>query len=246
MRTLFAARLPVGLAVLGALFAASLAAAAPASAGGVPVSVRAVTWTGEILFDREVRARTVSVPTSRRATCLGGTPSDGSATVPGATALGALHLAATARKPRRPLLLSNAFDFGLGVCAVGRRVAVGEQWWELSVNHEPSSLGGEGTKLKAGDEVLWYLSETYNATSPDELHLRVPASVVAGRPFTVKVRAFDDQGRARPVEGARLPVPGSALTDARGETRLTLRSSRRLVARATGLIPSGREFVRVR
>jgi hypothetical protein len=252
LKTLSAARQPSGLVVaVAVLVSASLALAtgftttAGASTGKVPVTVRAVTWKGEILFDREVRAGTTRVPTSRRATCLGGTPSNGSVTVPGATALGALQQAAQARKPRLPLLLTNAFDFGLGVCGIGNRVAAGEQWWELTVNHRPSTLGGEGTKLEPGDEVLWYLSETFNETSPDELHLVAPETAVAGRPFTVRVLAYNDRGRPRPVEGARVPVAGSALTDARGETRITLRSSRQLVARATSLIPSGREMVRV-
>jgi hypothetical protein len=241
MKKFSAARSALGLALLLAVVIAPAAGAA----AKVPVTVRAVTWKGEILFDREVRTGTTSVPTSSKATCFGGSPSNSSATIPGATALGALQDAAMLRKPRRPLLLTNAFDFGLGVCGVGDDVATGEQWWELSVNHKPSSLGGEGTKLKAGDTVLWYLSETFNRPSPDELRLSAPDNATAGKPITVRVVALNDQGRARPVKGAKLSVPGAAPTDARGVTRVTLGSNARLVARAGDLIPSNRELVKV-
>jgi hypothetical protein len=241
MKTFSAVRSALGLALLLAVVIAPAAGAA----GKVPVTVRAVTWKGEILLDREVRTGTTSVPTSSKATCFGGSPTDSKRTIPGATALGALQDAAMLRKPRRPLLLTNAFDFGLGVCGVGDKVATGEQWWELSVNHKPSSLGGEGTRLKAGDTVLWFLSETFNRTSPDELRLSAPDKVAAGKPFAVKVVSMNDQGRARPVRGAKLSVPGAAPTDSRGVTRVTLGSKTRLVARSGDLIPSNREVVRV-
>jgi hypothetical protein len=241
MKKLSAVRSALGLSLLLA-FAFVPAAGA---ADKVPVTVRVVTWQGEILLDRDVRTGTTSVPTSSKADCFGGSPSNSTVSIPGATALGALRDAAMLRKPRRPLLLTNAFDFGLGVCGVGGKVAEGEQWWELSVNHKPSSLGGEGTRLKAGDRVLWFLSETYNRPSPDELRLTAPDNVSSGRPFAVKVVAVNDKGRARPVKGARLSIPGSPLTDARGVTRVTLTSKTRLVARATDLITSNRESVRV-
>jgi hypothetical protein len=245
MNRRIASRVVLGLALLVA-WPAALPAAGSAD---VPVTVRAVTFDGDILLDRKIRAGTTRVPTSRQADCLGGSPSDGRVSIPGATALGALQEAAMLRRPRRPLLLTNAFDFGLGVCGVGGRVARGEQWWELSVNHVPSSLGGEGTKLEAGDEVLWYLSETYMQPSPDELGLSAPDSVPVGRPFKVRVLAYDDRGRGRPVEGARISVPGSQLSDSRGYSRVTLGSRAGLfsmVARSSGFIPSDREYVRVR
>lgn len=217
----------------------------PAASANVPVHVRAVTWQGKILVDRTVKTGSTTVPSSSRATCLGGSPSNGRRTIPGATALGALSDAASTGRPRLPLLLSNAFDFGLAVCGVGDSVARGEQWWELSVNHKPSMLGGEGTKLKRGDVVLWFLSKTYNKPSPDELTVRVPRQVKRNRPFSVRVLAYNDQGRVRPIQGARISVSGSRPTNARGYSRIILNSSKVIVARAGKLIPSSRTFVRI-
>ena len=237
-----AAKLFLGLS-MPVLLCLSLA---PPASSAVPVQVRAVTWQGKILLDRTVRTGTTTVPTSARADCFGGSPSNGSVRIPGATALGALHDAQAKRKPRRPLLLTNAFDFGLGVCGVGGAVAEGEEWWELSHNHGPSSLGGEGTKLRKADTVLWYLAESFNEASPDELYLDAPRSVRRNRSFRVRVTAFNDKGRARPVKGARLSRPGSPKTNARGYARIRIGARTRLVARARGLIVSNREVVRVR
>lgn len=231
------------LGLLG-LFLLSGIAPSAAAAGKVPVHVRAVTWQGKILIDRTVRTGTTTVPTSSRAACFGGSPSNGSKWVPGATALGALQDAQATRKPRRPLLITNAFDFGLGICGVGGAVAEGEQWWELTHNHKASSLGGEGTRLRKNDTVLWYLAESHNLASPDELYLKAPEKVSKGRSFRVRVMAFDDKGRKRPVRGARLSIGGS--TNAGGYARVELRKKTRFVARADGLIVSNRAVVRVR
>jgi hypothetical protein len=236
-----ASRLILGLALL---FAIQSLGQANASAD-VRVNVRAVTFSGKILIDRDVRTGTTTVPTRARATCLGGTPADGSKKIEGATALGALHDAATQTRPRQPLLLSNAFDFGLGVCGVGGSVASGEQWWELTVNHRPSMLGGEGTRLKAGDDVLWFLSRTYNSPSPDELRLVAPETTNRNGWVRVRVFAHDDSGRRTPVEGAELNLDGAPLTGADGYSRFRLKRSARLVARQPGFIPSNREMIRV-
>lgn len=237
-----AAKLFLGLAV-PVLVGLSLA---PSTSAGVPVHVRAVTWEGKILLDRTVKTGTTTVPTRAAATCLGGSPGNGSKEIPGATALGALQDAQAKRRPRRPLLISNAFDFGLGLCGVGNKVAQGEQWWELTHNHRPSTLGGEGTRLRRGDTVLWYLAQSFNLASPDELYLKAPQRVRKGKSFRVRVVAFDDKGRSRPVEGARLSLAGAGKTNARGYTRTRIKGKTRLVARAPGLIVSNRALVRVR
>ncbi len=235
-----------GRLIFGLLALVLLSGVAPsaAAAGKVPVHVRAVTWQGKILIDRTVRTGTTSVPTSARAGCFGGSPSNGSVRIPGATALGALQDAQRARKPRRPLLITNAFDFGLGICGVGGAVAEGEEWWELSHNHRPSSLGGEGTKLERNDTVLWYLAQSFNETSPDELYLKAPDRVRRNRAFRVRVLAFNDKGRKRPVKGAS--VSNGGRTDARGYARVKISRKTRFVARADGLIVSNRAVVRVR
>lgn len=242
MKSASAARLILGLALLMLIPATQQAQAAT----GIPVHVRAVTFSGQILIDRTVRTGTTTVPTSAGAGCLGGTPTAGTKRIEGPTALGALHTAARLSQPRQPLLISNAFDFGLGLCGVGKATAGGEQWWELTHNNKPSMLGGEGTKLKAGDKVLWYLSETYNLPSPDHLALVAPETTKKDRWTRVRVLAFDDTGKRRPVSGAVLNVDGASPTDAAGYTRVRLSQRARIVARAGGYIPSNRAVVKVR
>jgi hypothetical protein len=242
MKSSSAARLILGLALLMIVPVTGQSQAA----SGVQVHVRAVTFSGQILIDRKVRTRTTTVPTSAGASCLGGTPTDGLKKIEGPTALGALHTAARLSEPRQPLLISNAFDFGLGLCGVGRAAAAGEQWWELTHNHKPSMLGGEGTKLKAGDKVLWFLSKTYNLPSPDELKLVAPESTKKDRWTKVRVFAYNDVGKRRPVTGATLNVEGASPTNARGYTWIRLKQRTRVVARAGGYIPSNRAVVQVR
>lgn len=237
-----AARLALGFAS-AALVSLSLI---PAASAKVPVHVRAVTWQGKVLVDRAIRTGTTAVPTRASASCFGGTPTNGSKRITGSTGLGALQDAQAASRPRQPLLITNAFDFGLGLCGVGGSVVSGNQFWELTVNHKPSTLGGEATTLERGDDVLWFLSETYEQPSPDETQLRAPRFVRRNAPFAVRVVAYNDQGRARPVSGARLSLPGSRPTNANGYTRIRINRRSRFAARVSGLVVSNRAIVRIR
>lgn len=237
-----AARLVLGLAT-AVLLSLSLI---PVASAKVPTHVRAVTWQGKILVDREIRTGTTTVPTSASASCFGGSPSDGTKRIPGATALGALQDAQAASRPRQPLLLTNAFDFGLGLCGVGSAVATGEQFWELTYNHQPSMLGGDATEVERNSTVLWYLSQSFNSSSPDELELRAPKSVRRNARFKVRVIAYNDKGRARPVKGARISLAGTRPTNARGYTTVRIKARSRFAARAQGLIVSNRSTVRIR
>ena len=231
-------------ATLAALFMASAAAQASPSAKA-PVDVRVVTWKGEILADGALVAQTTSVPTSSKALCFGGTPTDGFRRLPGTTALGALQRATQGIRDLRPLLLTNAFDFGLGVCAVGKFAPAGEEWWALTVNGALATTGGDTTLLKAGDEVLWYMDRSYSQPMPDELRLIAPRVVRKGASATVRVLAYDATGKSRPAEGVRVFVGAdiAGTTDTSGRIRVRIDSTRRLVARIAGSIPSNREVV---
>lgn len=225
-----------------------LAPAAPASTGQkAPVQVRVVTWQGKILVDRPVVAQTTTVPTSRKALCFGGEPSNGRRTLRGTTAMGALQRATAGFPDLRPLLLTNAFDFGLGLCAVGRYEPQGEEWWALSVNGALSSTGGDSTFLKRSDRVLWYLDRSFSSPMPSELRLIAPSSVGRDDFATVRVLAYDGQGKARPAGGVRVFVgpdlAGETDSSGRIQTRITRKT--RLVARSPGLIPSNRVVVKV-
>lgn len=211
---------------------------APAST----VGVRVVTWKGEILVDRQVPTGTTTVPTSNRATCFGGSPTDGSKILKGTTALGALHRATVGVPELRPLLLTNAFDFGIGVCAIGRYAPEGEEWWALKVNGVLATTGGDSTFLEPGDTALWYLDQSYSAPMPDELRLTAPEVVRQGAVVTARVQAVDGSGRSRPAPGARvfLGADLAGTADSTGRVAIRIRAASRLVARLPGHIPSNR------
>lgn len=175
---------------------------ASGSAGkGVPVELR-VVGKGKILTEEDLRTTTIAVKTSPQANCFGpGTAGSGkSVTVRGATALGALAQAAKTTATLRPLLVTDAFDFGLGICGVGASKVSGKASWYLKVNHKGATVSGDAVKLKAGDEVLWDLAPSY--PYPNELALVAPERADSGVPFTVHVYSYDEKGKRKPVAGA--------------------------------------------
>jgi hypothetical protein len=218
-----------------------LSLAAAGAAKGVPAELRVVGNGGKVLTEQVLQAGTTSVPTSPKATCFGpGTGGSGKAvTIKGATALGLLGRAAKSTASLRPLLLTDAFDFGLGLCGIGGSEATKKLSWYLKVDHVNPELGGEAVTLHAGDEVLWAL---VGFPYPDELALVAPDRVTAGHPFGVRVFAFDEKGKRRPVAGATV-TGAEAPTGGDGRTTVTLERPRRLIARHGTDIPSNREAV---
>lgn len=238
-----AACVPALALVLVAAAAAALAPAAAARpARGTPAVLRVVAGQ-KVLAEGRWRTGTTTVPTSPRATCLGaGTGGSGRrVTIRGATALGLLGQAATTDRRLRPLLITDHFSFGLGLCGVGGSVgseASGLSWY-LKVDHRNPEVGGEAARLHAGDQVLWALAPY---PYPAELALRAPHRVRAGRPFTVRVFSYADDGSRSPAAGVR--VTGARRpTGAGGRVRVVLRRPRRLIARHGGDIPSNRVAV---
>ena len=214
----------------------------------VSVDVRVVTFKGQILAEKEIRTGTTTVRTSSKATCLGGKPPNGQERIVGPTALGALADLSRQVDALNPLLLSGAYDFGIGLCGVGGAVATGKQWWALKVNGKLASTGGDSTKLKRGDDVLWYLDRSYEAEMPEEL--KVSLSGAIGRAVTVKVVSLDSKGKRSPAAGARVFAGGNevAVTDRSGRASFRFRSAGRkavsVAARLAGFIPSNRVEVR--
>jgi hypothetical protein len=218
-----------------------LSSAALAVAKGTPAGLRVVAGQ-KVLADQTLRTGTTAVPTSPRATCFGADKggSGKNVRVAGATPLGLLAQAARSTGALRPLLLTDAFSFGLGLCAIGGLEAKGEGFWQLRVDHVASELGGDSVKLKSGDRVLWYLTASFPA--PDELWLQAPKRVKPGKQFRVRVFAYDEKGKRKPVAGAR--VSGAAKrTNGNGFAAVTLRKPVRLIARNGSDIPSNRAAV---
>jgi hypothetical protein len=220
-----------------------LSIAAFAAAKGTRADLRVVGGGGKVLAEETLKTGTTTLPTSRKATCLGkGTGGSGSGVkVKGPTALGLLGQAAKSTSALRPLLLTDHFldEFGLGLCGIGGYVSHGSKSWYLKVNHENPELGGELVKLKPGDEVLWaFVSFPY----PRELSLVAPAEASAGAPFEARVFSYDDKGKRKPAAGAK--VTGAlAPTDAEGRTTVTLTGPATLVATHGKDIPSNRVAV---
>ncbi|MGH3369797.1 MAG: hypothetical protein ACRDPR_07330 [Nocardioidaceae bacterium] len=224
-----------------AVFAAALIPAA-AGAQSVPAQLRVLKTAGKVLADQTQYTGTVRVPTSPSATCFGaGSAGSGNAvTIQGPTALGIVRDASATARSLRPLRITDAFSFGLGVCGFGGFGARGASFWYVKVDHKGLQVGGDQFRLRRGDEVLWYLSPAFPA--PNELFLAAPSQVAPGQAFGVRVFAYDDAGHRSPIAGAR--VPGAAMpTGSDGRTTVSLSRSANLRALHGADIPSNSEFV---
>lgn len=220
-----------------------LPTAAPAMGKGAKVSVRVVGSGGKALAEEFVNARTTSIKTSPKATCLGGgTGGSGkSVQLKGPTALGALVQASKITPALRPLSVTDHFlsEFGLGLCGIGKSTTTKKLSWYLKVNHKNPNKGGEKVKLHKGDEVLWAL-EPY--PYPDELSLIAPHEAEPNKPFTVSVFSYDDKGRKTPAAGVTV-TGASAPTGADGATQVTLSAPGVLTATGGKDIPSNQVAV---
>lgn len=199
-RLVAACALALVLSAVGAISA--VGSPVTASKGKPVVDLRVVGKGNKVLAEEDVGVGTISVKTSPRATCFGaGTGGSGkSVTLRGATALGALAQASKSNSALRPLLLTDAFDFGLGICGVGTSKVSGKASWFLKVNHKGATVSGDAVKLKPGDEVLWDLAPSY--PYPNELALEAPERADSGVGFQVRVFSYDEKGKRKPVAGA--------------------------------------------
>jgi hypothetical protein len=208
----------------------------------VSAELRVVGKGGKVLSEQTLSTGTTQIKTSRKANCFGaGTAGSGKAvSVKGATALGLLGQASKSTASLRPLLVTDAFDFGLGICGVGASKVSGKASWYLKVNHKGAQVSGDAVKLHAGDEVLWDLAPSY--PYPNELGLEAPDSALGGVPFEVRVVSYDEKGKRKPVAGATVTA-ASGPTDAAGKATVTLSASASLSATHGKDIPSPAEEV---
>ena len=184
------------------LFAFTFASLAEAKSKTVPADLRVVNSAGKSLADGTQFSGPVTIKTDKKADCFGeGTGGSGAkAEVAGSTALGQLAEGGAAFPGIDPLSVTDFFDFGLGLCGVGKAVAPSTGYWYLKVNHAASFTGGDQTEVKKGDEVLWYLIADFNDPTPDELALKTVGSP-SGDAFEVKVVSYADDGTKSAAEG---------------------------------------------
>jgi hypothetical protein len=229
-------------ACLLALTFASLAGAARKTTAA---DLRVVDADNETLAEGTQLTGPVKIRTDPKAACFGpGTGGSGDrVSVPGTTALGQLANAGGIDDHVSRLGITDFFDFGLGICRIGKAVAPATGYWYLKVNHEASFSGADQTKVRRGDEILWYLIEDYNDPVPDELELHAPARAKAGDPFEVRVTRWADDGDRSPAEGVTV-TGASAPTGADGRTSVTVdRRTASLRATGAGSISSNEEVV---
>ncbi len=232
---------PAGLAfVCAAAILISVPALAGAKSKTVGANLRVVAPSGETLAQQVQYTGSVKVPTDPDAQCFGqGTGGSGSEVkLAGANALGLVQDASATARDLQPLSITDAFDFGLGVCGIGGFQAQGSSSWYLKQDHVGAQVGGDQLPVKKGDEILWYLAPSF--PYPDELVLETPAVVEPREPFEVRVLAYADDGTATPAAGANV---GGSFTDAEGRATLELRSAERLQAHRGTDIPSNEAIV---
>lgn len=208
---------PMCAAAILALISVIPAAAAAAPAKSGPADLRVVDSTGETLADHVQYTAETQVKARPEADCFGeGTGGSGDrATVAGRTALGAVIDASPWDRDLRPVLVTDSFDFGLGVCGFGEAIAPSTGFWYLKIDHVAAQVGGDQAKVKKNDEVLWYLVEDFNQPTPVELELDAPKS--ADGPFEVTVHQYADNGDRSPAAGVAVSGAG-APTGADGTT----------------------------
>jgi hypothetical protein len=217
-----------------------MASAASAATNKIGANLRVVTDTGKTLYDGRQITGSTTIKTSKNATCLGA-DTGGSGQkfdLPGATALGAVSDASRNVKALRPLSITDAFDFGLGVCGFGGIESPPNGFWYLKQNHVDATAGGDQTAVKNRDDILWYLIDDFNDPFPAELELRAPAKVNGGEPFTVDVVQYDPAGKRSPAAGVSV---GGVTTDAAGKATIDPPATKRnlkLQATRPGAIPS--------
>jgi hypothetical protein len=205
----------------------------------VGTSLRVIDGDGNTLAQQTQYTDTVTFNTDPNANCFGPGSSGDEVTVNGPTGLGALVDGAAFNRALRPISVTDASGFGLGVCGIGGIAAPDTGFWYLVYNHSSSQVAGDQLSLIEGDEVLWWLDTDFSDAPPDELALNGPARARPGTKFKVKVVAYAADGTRTPAEGADVTFAADP-TDASGRTTVRIPNEGNRVFQATreGDIPS--------
>lgn len=233
--------LAIGLGLLLAAAALTLPAVAGAAkfktAGA---GLRVVGPQGQTLAQQLQYTGPVNIPTDPNALCFGqGTGGSGAKVkLADPNALGLVQDGSRVTPDLRPLSITDAFDFGLGVCGIGGFQTSGSSSWYLKVNHAGSQVGGEQVVVRKGDEILWYLAPSF--PYPSELELEVPPNTTPNREVPVTAFEYADDGTRSPAVGATVRGGSSPVTTAAdGSATVEVGSSDvTLQATSGSLIPS--------
>jgi hypothetical protein len=142
---------------------------------------------------------------------------------------------------------------GLFVRSIGPDRNRGQDGWVYKVGNraatagaaDPSGPFGRG-RLRSGARITWFYCRL-TASGSCQRTLRTSSSAQPDGQVTVTVRAYDDDGRARPAAGATVRSGDqTAVADDQGTARLTLpQGTHQLHAEQAGRIRSFPEEVRV-
>jgi hypothetical protein len=227
----------VACAVAALLAVPAIAGAKVKTVGG---DLRVVGPSGQTLAQLTQYTASVQVPTDPNALCFGaGTGGSGNpVTIAGPTALGLVQDASATARDLRPLSVTDAFDFGLGVCGIGGFQAQGSGSWYLKQNHAGAQVGGDQLVVAKRDEILWYLAPTF--PYPPELGLEAPPLADPGSQVEVQAVEYADDGTSAPAAGATVSGGSSpATTDAQGRATVALGSGNATLQATRGVdIPS--------
>lgn len=232
-----------------------LAAAAPAAAAAPPrVKVMVVGRSGLLLAPRTVTARQVTVRASgKRCAAAAATPL---AALAGARRAGGPSF--TVRDYGGSCSRSARDGAALFVTRVGPDRNRGRDGWEYKVGTRAGTAGAAdpagpfGTgPLRSGTPVTWFWCRLSRSGSCQRtLAVSSRRSVGRGGRLRVRVRAYDDAGRAIAARGARVALGGRhARTNRRGIAvlRAASRAGRvRLTATRRGMVRAFDHRIRVR
>jgi hypothetical protein len=209
-------------------------AAAPAYAAAPKVHVRVedgngtVAWSTVTPFTGTVQGHPLKTPTP----------------------LGALITATT--NASVPLGLQWFDPYGFFINSIDGRAGTPTKGWAFKIGQTLSAVGADAVTATSKAKYLFYYT-TYDpvtfATQPTLGISDNASKVKKGSKLTVKVRSYDDAGKATLQSGAQIYVGGvkAGVTGAKGTARVTLTTKGRFQVRAAfpGAIRSTRLWVRV-
>lgn len=200
---------------------ALVAAAAPAAAAAPRID-QLVVFRNGAAKQKAVDAHATSVSVARRRCAVGGaTPLAGLVNSRVAT----LRLRDFAACSKR-----SADAGGLFVAGIGSDRNRGSDGWVYKVGNvlgtagaaDPSGSFGRG-RLRAGARVTWFWCHVTKADGGCPHTLTVAKAGASAGTLTVRVRRYDDQGRAKPAAGARVHAGSAdAVTGSDGQARLAV------------------------
>lgn len=228
---------------------AALSLGSTAATASVGVDLRVLRTDGRALSQLRQFTDTATIKTDPNADCFG--PNTGgsgkSVEINGPTALGLVQHATVTQRALRPLSVTDAFGFGLGLCGFGGFEADQDHFWYLKKNHVEQSVGGDQVALVGGDDVIWYLMPISNCPPPDffcqvsDLLLKMPLRARPGQVLTATVLGYDHRGKVGPAAGATVfggAAPAVTGPDGRATVVVPTAGIRRVYAKRGGDIPS--------